>query len=167
MTRVRYRLCQLWRALLPQSRLPTEEQLRAYLLPEQVALFRRMQPSEQAHAFAVFERLRRSGQRDADLLTAALLHDVGKSLVPLTPWEKAIVVLAKRFFPNRWINWARSEAKGWRRAFVVALRHPSWGADLAEAAGVSPRACDLIRRHQESSSTDDLLRLLQQADEAE
>jgi hypothetical protein len=62
---------------------------------------------------------------------------------------------------------------GWRRAFVVAVQHPQWGADLAAKAGASPLAVALIRRHQEqqgslgeadAGSEDSLLARLQSVD---
>lgn len=166
--RLRYRVRQFWRALFPPRQAIDEALLQEYLAPAQLDLFRRMHPSEQVHALAVFRRLYAGGARDPDLLTAALLHDVGKSLAPLALWERVLIVLAKRLFPRRWSAWGEGGApRGWRRPFVVARQHPAWGADLAAAAGTSPRACDLIRRHQEDHTTDDLLRLLQQADEAE
>lgn len=165
--RLRYRARQFWRALFPPRRAVDESLLRAHLSPAQLHLFRQMHPSEQVHAFAVFWRLYEGGKRDPDLLTAALLHDVGKSLAPLALWERVLIVLAKHLFPQRWLAWGEGQPRGWRRPFVVARQHPAWGADLAAAAGTTPRACDLIRRHQEDHPADDLLRLLQEADEAE
>lgn len=38
---------------------------------------------------------------------------------------------------------------GWRRAFVVSVQHPRWGAELADQCGTSPLAVELIARHQE------------------
>ena len=65
------------------------------------------------------------------------------------------------------------ESFGWRRPFVVAERHPAWGADLASQHGVSELAASLIARHQEqlppsaeneSSVEDSLLLKLQAVD---
>lgn len=39
--------------------------------------------------------------------------------------------------------------KIWCRPFIVAEKHPAWGAEMAVQAGASPLAVDLIRRHQE------------------
>lgn len=58
----------------------------------------------------------------------------------------------------------------WRRAFVVARQHPSWGAQMATEAGATPLTVSLIRRHQDvllkgsEDFEDRMLRLLQSAD---
>ena len=60
-----------------------------------------MQSSEQAHAVSVYRQLVAQGETSSDLLAAALLHDVGKSLSPLRLWERVLIVLARVFFrPN-------------------------------------------------------------------
>ncbi len=130
-----------------------------------------MQPSEQAHSLKVFHSLVRYGEDNVDLLQAALLHDVGKSLYPLRLWDRAWIVLAKAVFPVHARRWGKGPASGWRRALVVAEQHPEWGARLAEEAGASPRVVTLIRRHQEPTSDvmsindiDHLLHMLQAFD---
>jgi hypothetical protein len=129
-----------------------------------------MQPSEQTHAHQMLERLRAAGQTDPDLLAAALLHDVGKVLVPLSLPDRVIIVLGKRFFRERARRWSEGTPSRLRRPFVVAAHHPEWGADLAEQAGASPRTIELIRHHQDIPSSDDplddpLLVALQAADD--
>jgi hypothetical protein len=152
LARLTYRSRQFWNALLgPRTRVETEALL-PHLTPTQITLFRRMQPSEQAHAFQILERLKNAGQTDPDLLTAALLHDVGKILYPLSTFERVIIVLGKRFFRRSARRWGEGKPTGFRRAFVVAAQHPDWGAGLAEQAGVTPGAVELIRRHQDPLS---------------
>ncbi len=166
--RLLYRARQFRLALFgPWPSVP-EEALRPYLSPALIALFRRMSPSEQAHSLAVLRRLKEQGHSDPALLAAALLHDVGKSLSPLSVFDRVLIVLGKRFAPRLARRWGEGKASGLRRPFVVAAHHPAWGADLAAAAGASPRTCDLIRRHQDFSSPDDaLLTALQRADDFE
>jgi len=166
LSRLAYRTRQFWNALPgPLKRVETEALL-PHLLPSQVVLFRRMQPSEQTHASQMLERLKAAGQTDPDLLTAALLHDVGKILVPLSILDRVVVVLGKRFFRRRAMRWGEGTLSRLRRPFVVAAHHPEWGADLAEKAGASSRTVDLIRRHQDIPSADDsLLAALQAADD--
>jgi hypothetical protein len=116
----------------------------------------------------VLERLLADGQTDADLLTAALLHDAGKVRARLSVWERVVIVLGKKLFAGHVKGWGEGEARGLRRPFVVAAQHAAWGAELALAAGASPRTVELIRRHQEQSGqTDALLRALQAADDLE
>ena len=171
--RLAYRSRQFFRALFgPQTRVENEALL-PYLSIPQIALFRRMQPSEQAHAFQVSVRVKAAGLRDRELLAAALLHDVGKILYPLSAWERVAIVLARHFFPKAAQRWGQGQPRGLRRAFVVATRHAEWGADLAARSGASARTADLIRHHQDppdphpGSHSGRLLAALQQADDFE
>lgn len=172
LSRLAYRSRQFRLAFLgPWHPIP-DEALTPHLSPALLALFRRMTPSEQAHSFAVLQRLIPTGDRvnphsDHDLFTAALLHDVGKVISPLSLLDRILIVLAKRFFARRFTRWGQGKSVGLRRPFVVAAQHPAWGADLAAAAGASPGAYDLIRHHQDPSpGSDPLLLALQSADDA-
>jgi hypothetical protein len=122
------------------------------LSPAQLALFGRMSASEQAHSARVCRLLQEQGQAPADLLTAALLHDCGKALHPLSPWERAIAVALKALVPGRAQAWAQGSSNSWRKPFVAAANHPEWGARLAEEAGCSALTAAIIRRHQEARS---------------
>lgn len=154
-------------ALNPESILPA----RQVLNDAQMALFLRLQPSEQAHALGVLQTLQKKGETHPDLLTAALLHDVGKIQVPLRVWERVLIVLAKSLAPQKAHTWGNSKPGSWKRAFVVARQHPSWGATLAAQAGTTELARRLIQYHQEHLPRSDfdplerhLLALLQGAD---
>lgn len=149
--RILYRSRQFWGAL---SATPDELSLTAanqVLSAPLMNLFLKMQPSEQAHSLRIYMQLHSSGEQNHDLLVAALLHDVGKSLYPLRSWERALVVLVKAFYPPLAKRWGQGQPIGWRRAFVVAENHPAWGADLALQSGASPLVAAIIRRHQERS----------------
>ena len=164
--RLAYRTRQFWNALpVPHKRVGTSVLL-PYLSPSEIVLFRRMQPSEQTHAFQVFERLKTAGQTDPDLMAAALLHDVGKVMFPLSLIDRVVIVLGKRFFRWQTSQWSEGSMNWFRRPFIVAVHHPNWGADLAEQAGASTRTVDLIRAHQDSTPGGDLLlTALQSADD--
>ena len=154
-SRLLYRTRQFWMALKPATTQADLEILATLLNGEQIALFRRMQSSEQAHSLRVLQALLERGERDKDLCVAALLHDVGKSRYPLRLWERIWIVLAQAAFPEYVRRWGEDRdgqletVAWWRKAFVVAAQHPRWGAEMADEAGVSPLAVDLIRRHQE------------------
>lgn len=144
-----YRVRQFWNALYPQA--PRESHLalaRSVLTEPQMALFNRLQPSEQAHSLQVLQTLVNQENDHPDLLVAALLHDIGKICHPLRIWERVVIVLGKKFFPGLMERWGQGQARGWRRPFVVAREHPQWGAALAYKAGCSPLATYLIREHQ-------------------
>ena len=168
LSRLAYRSRQFLSASF-QSHKPVEsDALYPYLSPVQIALFRQMQLSEQVHAFQVYERLKVGGQPDCDLLAAALLHDVGKTLFPLSLWERVRIVLGRYLFPKAARRWGEGQPRGLQRPFVVAAHHAGWGADLAARAGASARTVELIRRHHDPSPADDpLLAALRQADDFE
>jgi hypothetical protein len=159
--RLIYRTWQFWHTL--RSSVPAEELALAstVLSPSQLALFQQMQVSEQAHSLRVFSSLVQQGEEDLDLLTAALLHDAGKTRVPLRAWERALIVLMGAICPGCVRRWGATVPgkppiqAGWRRAFIVAVQHPEWGAELVAGCGASPRTVNLIRRHQEKLAADD------------
>ena len=166
LSRLAHRTRQFWNALHGHRGQVETETLLPHLTPSQIVLFRRMQPSEQNHAYRMLERLKATGQTDPDLLAAALLHDVGKVLYPLSLFDRVVIVLGKRFFQRRARHWSEGTPSRHRRPFVVAAHHSNWGADLAEQAGASSRTVDLIHRHQDIPSVDDsLLVALQSADD--
>ena len=115
--------------------------------------------------------LRDAGHNQPALLVAALLHDVGKTLLPLTIWERSLIVLASIFLPHQTAVWGQGEAVGWKRPFVVKMQHPAWSAEMVANAGSHTQAVELIQRHQdtiapeEHSEEAELLRLLQWADD--
>jgi hypothetical protein len=174
---MRYRARQFWHALTASPAPDSLARARRALSPAQYTLFTRLQPSEQAHALTVLDKVTQHSDHP-DLHTAALLHDIGKILRPLKLWERVYVVLAGG------IQWGNAGFAGGRapkglrgphwlrsgQALKVAALHPHWGADLAHKAGVTPLAAALIRRHQDAPNgapknlEDQLLAILQSAD---
>jgi hypothetical protein len=132
-----------------------------------------MRTPDQRHSFQVMASLLAMGQEHPDLLTAALLHDVGKSRYSLALWEQPMVVLIRNFRPHTAVQWGNGVPKGWKRPFVIYQQHAQWGAEMAAAANCSPLAIELIRYHQSTleelqleKEDLELLRYLQQADSA-
>ncbi len=147
-----YRVRQFLNAVREIPSLEDIEQIKTVLAPELFSLFRSMQPGEQAHSIKIWRGLLDFGQSNPDLQVAALLHDVGKTLHPLSVWDRSLIVFMKTLFPKQAKAWGQpkqvNQQPNWRRAFLVAENHPAWGASMAEKAGASPLTVALIRNHQ-------------------
>lgn len=167
-----YRLSQFWQVWRAR---PLHDEARqavtAVLTTAEIDLFDQFSLSDQQHSYQVMHLLTTTGHTQPDLLTAALLHDVGKTRVPLSIWERSLIVVGRKLLPHKAEQWGQGDVGGWQRPFVVKAQHPAWGAEMARAAGSSPLAVALIQRHQDPlpetavTDTDQLLRLLQWADD--
>ena len=170
-----YRLRQAWRGVwarpLPP---PLCHHIANHLSPAQMALFGRFTPRDQWHSYGVWRTLCQAGHTHPDLLTAALLHDVGKSRIPrfgLIP--RTWATLASKLWPTRAAVWGQrpwAQARPWQKPLVVYTQHPQWSYELATEVDTSPLALALIRRHQEPlaaprTEEEHLLALLQWADD--
>jgi len=152
--RIRYRVSQFWAALRnTQLNNSDMELVRSILTDAQLDLFNQMQNSEKVHALCVLQTLLDAGESHPDLRTAALLHDVGKIVHPLTLWERVLIVLGKQFLPKLSTNWSQAPPRGLKRPFVVEKNHPRWGAEQAQKTGTSPIAVTLIQEHQSDSKS--------------
>lgn len=172
MVRAVYRIGQGLRALTTWMQPVEDERAAQVLSPALYALYRRMGRSERQHSLRVLHELQTVGHDDPDLLVAALLHDVGKTRARFGVPAKTLVVLVKAIAPRYYWRWGSGSARGWRRPFAVSVQHPAWGAEMVAEAGGSPRAVELIARHQEmldgppQTEMDHLLVALQAVDDA-
>jgi len=102
----RHRVWQFFRALFARPLTPAEwEEIKLVLARAQQALFLSMGTGDQRHSLHVMHTLLARGETNRDLLTAALLHDVGKSRFRLRLWERPVVVLIQLCRPipaHRW-----------------------------------------------------------------
>ena len=170
-SKIRYRTWQFWQSL-KRSPGPAERGIVQSLLSSQeLALFQKLPTSDQNHSLRVLQTLQIAGEMDPDLLKAALLHDVGKSLYPLHRWERVFAVLMWAVLPDTARKWGRLEPRSLRRSLAVIHHHPEWGARLVEEAGSSQRVIELVRYHERDETTGimdeggvELLHKLQNAD---
>jgi hypothetical protein len=136
---------------LLQPRGLTDPSVGRLLRPAGVELFNRMPRYDRRHAQRVMGALQEQGQRDPDLLAAALLHDVGKTgseAGRLRLWHRVVMVLLGAFAPRLRDRMGLERGGGWRQAFFVQVHHAQLGADLALKAGCSHVTVELIRCHE-------------------
>ena len=168
-TRIRQGL----RALISPVR-PVDLQLAESVLvsPALFDLFKRLRRSEQQHSLRVLRTLRGWGYDDQPLLTAALLHDVGKTRAAYHLWDRVLVVLVRAAAPWLAVRLGRAEPIGFRRPFAIAYRHPRWSAEMVRAAGADQMTIELIEKHDHhldrapDTEMEHLLVALQAADDA-
>jgi putative nucleotidyltransferase with HDIG domain len=154
--RILYRLRQFWRSVTLKTELYDLERAQRQLNPAQWELFNRLQPADKLHALEVFHKLLINGESQPDLLTAALLHDIGKLRFRLNPLERAMVVVVSAWMPRLTRRLGAIPVQGWQalpgwhKAFILAENHAQWGAELARQAGASSVVEALIRQHHAS-----------------
>lgn len=158
-------------ALIAWAREVDDAPARSLLSPALLALFQQMPRREQQHALEVYATLRQLGATDPALLTAGLLHDVGKMRAPLYLWDRVLIVVMEAAAPATAKKLGEGDMRGWQRPFVVRQQHAQWSAEMVAAAGADPLTIELIRRHQDkvtqpTTEADRLLLTLQQADDA-
>jgi hypothetical protein len=162
--RALHRVRQLAGALRPRVSAAEREDAYRWLSDGERRLFETMMLRDQQHGVEVWRRVRAaSGQDDAPLFAAALLHDCGKGRVAL--WQRVAHVIIGFVAPGLREAIASEHGAGWRQAFWRLLYHPDIGAKMAAQAGADAEVVRMIRE-QESERPDARLALLQAADEA-
>jgi putative nucleotidyltransferase with HDIG domain len=129
----------------------------------QFELFAAQHPRDIVHSAATARWLIDHGHDDPDLITAALLHDVGKGTQRRS--DRVAYVLAEQLGVARLLA-KRGSAFEIRRAIARSRGHSETSADMMARAGASERAVNLARRHHAPPGEDPVLALLQQADAA-
>ena len=163
-----YRVLQFTHAFFPHIDSSEMKWAVDNLSPEACSLFFKQSRPEQRHALDVAKSLM-NDQRDLtkldfqNLLTAALLHDCGKSVVSIHLWQRVFIVLMQKMPPTMW---SRLEQGSTFLALPlkIATKHAIWGGHLARKAGLNPVICRLIREHHTPQT--DLGRILERADNA-
>jgi hypothetical protein len=135
-------------------------ELDTWLRPSEARLFDAMHIADRRHGLDVVATLRRDGVVDRDLLVAGLLHDAGKGNTGV--WPRVAWSLGELL--GEPLASAVAHLPGMRVALDRLRDHAAASAQLAEAAGCSPRTVVLIR-HQ-SQPIDRAGEALLEADEA-
>jgi len=145
---------------------PTDDDIafaRGHLSGNLFGLFSTQTPRDQLHAIRTARWLFDRGHSDADLIVAALLHDVAKG--KQRRWDRVAWVVAGWAHVGAALADERSHVE-LRRALARSKNHAWASAEAMRAAGASERAVGLARLHHRAPGDDRVLALLQQADAA-
>ena len=123
-----------------------------YLTAAEIELFLRQDAVLQQHSLKVLRILENSGCRDAVLLEAALLHDVGKSVGRIGLWHRVVKVLLDAISTALSERLGSDDAGSWRYQFYVQANHPFLGAEMIRVAGGDSSVVGLIADHHTSVS---------------
>jgi len=141
---------------------PSErDELATWLTEPQTALFDAMHVADRRHGLDVVATLRGDGVGEPDVLVAGLLHDAGKGSTGVGP--RVAYSLGQRYGRGVWR--VAGILPGWRVALWRLETHAETSAELAAAAGCSPRTVALIR-DQDAPRDAEFGELLRLADDA-
>jgi putative nucleotidyltransferase with HDIG domain len=135
----------------------------ALLSPAELQLFLQMRPRDRRHAVRTMRHAESIAARDGagasnDLLTAALLHDVGKG--PLRVEDRVLYVLLRALSPRLLERIAQPDGARWRDALWRLRHHSEAGAAMLREAGSSARVVELTARHHHDPAPPDDAELL-------
>ncbi len=116
--------------------------LAEWLTPAQLALFDGMPVADRRHGLDVVAALGPAGVADADLRLAALFHDAGKGR-SIRLWHRVAWSLGELL--GTWVHRLAARLPGGADAMARLRDHADRSAELARAAGCTPRAAALIR----------------------
>lgn len=146
-------------AFMPGLAEPQDDWAATLLRSSELELYLKMDARDRAHACRVARALlKRRPEAPSELVRAALLHDVGKSLVPYRAWQRILLHLWRPTLPPE------PEPSGFRRTLQVHRHHARLGADMVRAAAGAERVAQLIERHH-APGTDAEARLLKEIEE--
>ncbi len=124
------------------------EWVTSILSEPELDLWRGLSGPDRRHSAAVARRVERSLGHEAstEVLAAALLHDVGKSVAGLRTYGRVIATVsaaaAGRDMAHQW-----SRGRGFVRRVGLYLRHDELGAELLDLAGSDPTVVAWAREH--------------------
>jgi len=144
--RARYRARQYVRGLHPHLA-PSEVALaRNLLAPAEFVLFLRAEPRDRRHSMDLYRLLERSTPPPApELLTAALLHDIGKG--QLAGWHRVLYVIADALTPALARRLESPDGAQWRQALWRLRHHAHLSAAILREAGTNPRVIEIVESH--------------------
>ena len=150
LARAIYRAGQFFRGFVTAVDPDDARAVAALLSPEELQLFLAQRPRDRRHAVLTMRHLRRiatsaGSTPSEELLTAALLHDIGKG--PLRVEDRILYVLLNAVSSDLVDHLATEHGPRPRRALWQLRHHAALGAAMLTAAGSTPRVVSLTAAH--------------------
>ncbi len=150
----RYR--QFRQAVKSRLTLSDIEFVRLYLPQIEQVMFYRMALQDQRHSLLLAQTfLGRQHTHDytwvdkTTFIRAALLHDVGKSFLPISVWSRSLYVLLQNWKDGALLEkkaHAHTRSKFWQK-MTVLVNHGELGAQMLQSIGTLPDIIEVARYH--------------------
>lgn len=153
-----YRVKQFFKAMTASVSSDEYTWVKGYLSDAELELFLRLKIYEQRHCIDVARILEELANKDSEMIRLGLLHDVGKSVYPLNPFEKSIMVVCDKI--------SKGSIKKLHGLKMVKCyyNHPLLGYTLLkQTGGYEEGFLEIIKLHH-FQGNDPRLVLLQEAD---
>ena len=149
----RRRLAQGFDAVFAFARSPDFELARRHLNACEYRAFRSMSRSDQLHSLKALKKtLEADPAAPKALISAALLHDVGKSRYHLSVPQKSLAVIIEAIAPGLSRRLGEDETLSfWRAPFVLRRRHARWSGEILRECEADADAIWLAEHHQEDA----------------
>lgn len=157
-----YRIGQLRRSLRPIVRPDERIEARRVLGQRLYPLFDSMQAADQRHCLDVYHKLIARGCADAEMLTAALIHDAGKGRIAGARFglHHRVAYVALERTPRLLDRLARHN-----RGLGSLRAHSQRTIDLARDYGAAPGVLQLLAGMDAHPQSDDRARVLKEMDD--
>ena len=148
-----HRFAQGISALFAFARSPDLNVARRHLSNCEFEAFLAMARSEQLHSLKVLHSvLAECPKAPSALISAALLHDVGKSRYRLSIWQRTLAVLIEAIAPRASRRLSQTETlSSWRAPFVVRRHHARWSGEILRGCDSDADVIWLVERHQQKA----------------
>ena len=157
-----YRFRQFRQAVKTRLTISDIEFVRYYLTQVEQVLFYRMALQDQRHSLLLAQTfLDRQHTHDytwidtSVFIRAALLHDVGKSFLPISVWHRSMYVLLQNWKGGEYLARKATPAatKLFWQKMVVLLNHGELGAQMLQNIGTLQEIVDVARWHHAKPQT--------------
>jgi putative nucleotidyltransferase with HDIG domain len=141
-----------------------------YLNVKEASLFNRLPEDIRKHSIVVAKKLLELAhdappQVDGrELVRAGLLHDIGKGIVHLSIFDRAVLVTIHKWIRpvyDLFANRGRSERASWfSRKFYVHREHANIASELLHSAGTEEKVIGIIQGHDDEPKESDPIELV-------